>query len=58
MNYSDPTGDKIGIALTKVPSKYPADDPRWRGPILYNPVRIKLRTSSTLMQPDSGICGI
>jgi hypothetical protein len=38
LDYSKPHEEKAAIALLKVPSKYEMDDPRWRGPILYNPV--------------------
>jgi len=37
MDYSKPHEEKAAVALVRYPSKYQQDNPRWRGPILYNP---------------------
>jgi hypothetical protein len=45
LDYAKPHEEKAAVALIRFPSKYKVDDPRWRGPILYNPVSgvMKLR---------------
>ncbi|KAH7067838.1 alpha/beta-hydrolase [Auriculariales sp. MPI-PUGE-AT-0066] len=37
LDYAAPHGQKAAIALLRRPSRYSADHPLWRGPILYNP---------------------
>lgn len=37
LDYDDPEGRKAAIAMVRLPSKYPADSPQYRGPILINP---------------------
>ena len=38
LDYSKLHEEKAAVALIRYPSKYREDDPRWRGPILHNPV--------------------
>ncbi|KAF9457252.1 TAP-like protein-domain-containing protein [Collybia nuda] len=37
LNYTDPQGEKAVIAMTRIPSRFPANTPWYRGPILVNP---------------------
>ncbi|KAH7103149.1 TAP-like protein-domain-containing protein [Auriculariales sp. MPI-PUGE-AT-0066] len=38
LDYTKPdASDRAAIALVRYPSKYQTDDPKWRGPVLYNP---------------------
>lgn len=39
LDYSEPEGVKAAVAVVRFPSKYPVGHEKWRGPILYNPVR-------------------
>lgn len=44
-DWSKPEGPKFALAVTKLPSRYPAGDSRYGGPIVYNPVGLDLRRS-------------
>ncbi|KIJ41487.1 hypothetical protein M422DRAFT_229571 [Sphaerobolus stellatus SS14] len=37
MDYDNPSGDKVAVALTRFKAKVPADSKEYRGPILFNP---------------------
>ena len=37
LDYANPQGDELAIALVKVPANISASDPAYRGPILINP---------------------
>ena len=37
IDYANPQGDELAIALLKVPANISASDPAYRGPILVNP---------------------
>ncbi|KAJ7182764.1 hypothetical protein C8R43DRAFT_1116387 [Mycena crocata] len=37
LNYPEPHGAKVAIAMTRYPATVPADSPQYRGPILINP---------------------
>ncbi|KIJ43912.1 hypothetical protein M422DRAFT_228944 [Sphaerobolus stellatus SS14] len=37
MDYTNPSGDKVAIALTRIKAKIPSESKGYRGPILFNP---------------------
>ena len=37
LDYANPHGDKLAIALLKVPANISTDDPAYRGPVFINP---------------------
>jgi pimeloyl-ACP methyl ester carboxylesterase len=67
LDYTNPHGDELAIALLKVPANISTSDPAYRGPILVNPggpggsgVEVALKLGSlaqTLIGADFDIIG-